>query len=96
MEALAAPEAVPKQRVRTVTCRFHCGGCERHFSSEEAFELHRAGSFQKGTRHCRAPETVGKLVAKSEDGRCDIGYSHAVAGITVWQTLAASQAGGWE
>jgi hypothetical protein len=84
-----------KQRVRTVTCRFHCD-CGRHFASIESFDQHRRGSYRDNSRHCVPPEQVKNLVAKTEDGRCDIGYEHSVAGITVWQTRAAAEASGWD
>jgi hypothetical protein len=72
-----------------VCCAFHCD-CGRHFASLEAFDAHRSGPL--AARICRDPGTVRKLVAKSEDGRCEICFSQPVLGVTVWQTRRAAEA----
>jgi hypothetical protein len=85
-----------------VTCVYHCssmGGCDRHFASLEAFDLHRPG--RTGQRKCADPTTVRdddgnrRLIAKSEDGHCAIGHGHPVNGVTVWQTPHAAVSNGW-
>ena len=35
-----------------------CGGCQKTFSTVEAFDLHRTGSFSKRTRHCLSEEDM--------------------------------------
>ena len=41
----------------------HCGACHRTFTGVYAFDMHRAGSHAKGTRHCVDPATVGLVPA---------------------------------
>ena len=49
----------------------HCGACHRTFTGLRAFDMHRAGSHAKGTRHCVDPATVGLVPA----GRAWPGWS---------------------
>lgn len=87
----------PPDAERRVLCRDHCRECGRHFSSTSAFDLHRRGSFRKGTRRCVDPTKVRtksantSLTAKSEDGFCEIGLAVVQRGVTVWQIQAASE-----
>ena len=58
----------------TPHCRSHCRACDTCFSSDEAFDAHRYGTFQTGNRKCRAPEKVrrsGKVALEFVDGTCD-------------------------
>lgn len=44
---------------RTPTCRWHCGGCHRHFTSLATFDAHRKGEYGVDGldgRHCTEPE----------------------------------------
>ena len=41
----------------------HCGACHRTFTGLRAFDMHRAGSHAKGTRHCVDPAAVGLVPA---------------------------------
>jgi hypothetical protein len=59
----------------------------------ESFDLHRRG--RPDTRRCVDPATVMKdgrrlVIAKSEDGHCELGQAPA-NGVTVWQTSSAAQ-----
>ena len=46
---------------RPASC--HCGACHRTFTGVYAFDMHRAGSHAKSTRHCVDPATVGLVPA---------------------------------
>jgi hypothetical protein len=75
-----------------LNCQSCCPACGRHFSGDSAFDAHRRGSHQDGTRHCANPERVvnddgeSLLVAKTGDGGCFIGPNRLV-GVTVWQLV---------
>jgi hypothetical protein len=77
--------------VAKTRCTHHCSNCDSHFSSLAAFDLHRAGDFRTGQRHCLDPEDIkGRsphttLVAKSWDGYCDLRHGIALSGVAVWQ-----------
>ncbi len=70
------------------SCSFHCGGCNRHFRSLEAFDIHRVGSHTDGSRHCESPlDLKGKLVAIAEDdGICRISGGPMLTKETIWAT----------
>jgi hypothetical protein len=78
--------------MRRVCCTYHCD-CGAHFASLAAFELHRAGSFQKRTRHCIDPEGVKRLVVKTEEGYCDLKRGEPSGNATVFQTVEGARAG---
>jgi hypothetical protein len=50
-------------------CSFHCSGCNRHFASLEAFDLHRVGNYETG-RFCIDAGACDRLVVASSDGVC--------------------------
>ena len=72
--------------MRRVVCRFHCSGCRSHFSSLNAFEVHRAGDHGAG-RHWLEPLDDGRFTELTENGLCAM-YAVEQVGIVVW-TLAA-------
>jgi hypothetical protein len=41
----------------------HCSACHRTFTGIKAFDMHRAGSHARGTRHCVDPVSVGLVPA---------------------------------
>ncbi|MDQ2760342.1 MAG: hypothetical protein M3Y17_07875 [Actinomycetota bacterium] len=47
-------------------CSYHCGTCGSHFTSLAAFDLHRAGDYGAGTRHCLDPDDV--IALRAVDG----------------------------
>jgi hypothetical protein len=70
-----------------IGCSYHCSGCGSHFSSLEAFDLHRTGSFQESTRACWGEECEGKLVPKTEHGICKLGgHDERWQGVVIWQS----------
>ena len=74
---------------RRVTCRCHCGSCTRHFTSLEAFDLHRAGE-HSGRRVCVSPFDESRLASASEAAYCTISGEHddgkplTLDPVTVW------------
>jgi hypothetical protein len=83
--------------MNAVSCTSHCSACGSHFSSIEAFDAHRVGSFSaddpESARQCEHPldanERTGgeRFVALSDAGACRA--YEARQGVIVW-TLAAS------
>jgi hypothetical protein len=73
-------------------CKDHCPNCGSHFSSVGAFDAHRAGDHQAGTRHCLDPYDADRLAAKDTMGVCDIYPDRVKRGVIVW-TLAAAKYG---
>jgi hypothetical protein len=58
----------------SVFCRYHCrghpySGCDSHFTSLEAFDLHRAGD-HAAKRFCVPPDDVDRLTVETRDGVC--------------------------
>jgi hypothetical protein len=60
-------------------CTHHCGSCQRHFTSLEAFDRHRVGSFRDPSdpRRCESPieavNSAGEPVMEIRDpGACTI------------------------
>jgi hypothetical protein len=57
-------------------CTNHCATCGGHFSSLSAFDAHRRGNHQDGTRHCDVDATNEQgeplIVPKTENGSCDL------------------------
>jgi hypothetical protein len=74
-------------------CIYHCSECSSHFASLGAFDTHRDGDHQAGTRHCLEPLDDARFAAKTEDGACNVGanYVDPKHGVTVWQ-LAVTEA----
>lgn len=71
----------------TTYCQFHCRSCGAHFTSERAFDAHRAGSHRENTRHCIDPSTVtGRDAVTELIGTCRIsdGRDHPHEGVSVW------------
>lgn len=68
----------------TPHCQNHCNGCGAHFKSVRAFDLHRSGSYQKGTRRCVAPDRVKKLVVATDVGVCNL-LSSRQRNVTIWR-----------
>lgn len=62
----------------STNCQFHCGACGRCFATLAAFDLHRSGSFPKGSRRCREPERVrtrsgeARMIVVKRADRCSI------------------------
>lgn len=73
--------------MRRVTCRFHCGGCGGHFSSLNAFDVHRVGDHGAGDRYCLEPLDDRRFAKLSENGVCTM-YAVERVNVAVW-TLAA-------
>jgi len=86
----AASESRPDQSTNsngggprpTKTCRYHCGGCGRHFTSEAAFDAHRVGDHSKPNGHpegrrCLAIEDDARFTGV--EGRCEM-YRESLAG----------------
>lgn len=76
------------------TCTYHCrgypfGGCDSHFSSLRAFDLHRQGPHD-GERVCVEPADVSGLELLTAEGRCDHQRPRPDGPIAIW-TLA-----GWQ
>lgn len=75
-------------------CRSHCAVCGSHFSGDEAFDLHRRGSYKDGERYCEEPEDathqtrdgqeVHSLEVAQENGRCLLGDEPKI-GVTIWR-----------
>lgn len=66
----------------TRTCRAHCAACHSHFSSDEAFSVHRVGDHAKSSGHregrrCIDPSEDPRFIAI--EGRCDM-YRRSTAG----------------
>lgn len=68
-----------KRREHVLSCRYHCGACNRHFSSLGAFDAHRIGEFEAEStiegRHCTGLEFREPRVAalyKARTGVCDL------------------------
>jgi hypothetical protein len=59
-------EAVSGGGRRRVTCRCHCATCGRHFTSLEAFDLHRDGESTEG-RGCVSPLDEPRLTSAADD-----------------------------
>ena len=57
---------------RQSTCTYHCA---EHFTSLEAFDLHRSGDYAV-RRHCIPPAEILGLIVGSEHGRCNISGEH--------------------
>jgi hypothetical protein len=89
---------------RRKLCRYHCRGdgghkgCSTHFSSLEAFDLHRQAD-EEGGRTCIPPKAVvddngiNLLHRQTEDGECKVCPPYPV-GITVWTTVRSDRAAG--
>lgn len=81
-------------RGKDVYCRYHCTGCDRHFTSLIAFDRHRKG------RKCNKPRTVvnddGKrmLGVQTNRGVCRYtrnpdgpGLIERLEDVTLWEAL---------
>jgi hypothetical protein len=87
---------------RRKTCRYHCRGggghrgCSTHFSSLEAFDLHRRFD-EAGRRVCVPPPAVvdgngAQLLKRQTDaGTCRI-CSPGSEGITIWTSVHSERA----
>lgn len=79
---------------RRVGCSSHCRACGLHFSSDSAFDAHRAGPMD--ARYCvdvhEERDKAGRLrfVARSSDGFCDVVH---VEDVTVWTLRKNMEAG---
>lgn len=74
----------PPDSTQRVRCRSHCPSCGAHFTSDGAFDAHRAGSHREGDRHCLDPEPVEGLRVVTDSGRCEISRPHS-EGIELWE-----------
>jgi hypothetical protein len=84
---------MPRSQPLRRPCKYHCGECGRHFSSLDAFDLHKHHN-AAGWPHCVDPVYVvdrkgtQRLEVASTDGQCNI-YDRQV-GVTIW-TVAGSR-----
>ena len=70
--------------MRRPLCSHHCAACGSHFTSLEAFDLHRAGDHARG-RYCLAPDEVEALAVVSRSGVCRLVRGcDELAGVTVY------------
>ncbi len=81
-----------ERKVPDRTCRYHCTSCGEHFTSLEAFDHHRAGSFGRNRRYCKSPDSArsekGRVVlqAQTRAGVCRLGDpDHALLSVTLWE-----------
>lgn len=70
-------------------CRYHCRGCESHFTSLEAFDAHFSGTPQDGA--CGFPDDSG--LVELDGGICAIGGPDRRHDVTVYSTERAARAG---
>ena len=63
----------------TKKCSYHCGGCHSHFSSLEAFDIHRTSSECWG-----GSDREADLRPATEDGICDM-YAETRTGVTIYE-----------
>lgn len=64
----------------TTKCRYHCGACGKHFTSEGGFESHRKGDHAKG-RTCGDPDPG---IPVQTDGECRISGAKVLKPVTVY------------
>jgi hypothetical protein len=70
-------------------CRYHCRACGGHFASLEAFDAHRAGSYE--ARSCYWPDSAP--LVEVPDGICAIAEPlHPRSGVTIYSTERAARA----
>ena len=50
-------------------CTYHCAACGAHFTSLEAFDLHRDGDHAV-KRYCLDPDEVPRLAVATTEGFC--------------------------
>lgn len=79
----SAPAADGTQTRPTVSCRFHCAACGRHFLSLRGFDRHRSGPWE--ARVCLEPaddtETFRPITA---EGLCKLNGGAIARGETIW------------
>lgn len=68
-------------------CRYHCRGCGGHFTSLEAFDLHRDGPYD--ARECAYPVDLAE-----HEGVCAT-VSPTRSGVTVYSSPRADRAGNY-
>lgn len=67
----------------TLTCRYHCSACGRHFRSLVAFDLHRVGEHDV-RRYCQDPRSDARLEAAGL-GECRLGFGEHDHGVVVYR-----------
>ena len=75
------------------TCTYHCrgypyGGCDSHFSSLNAFDVHRQGPYD-GERVCVEPADVEDL--EPTEGRCDHQRPKVEHAVTIWRVVMSEK-----
>jgi hypothetical protein len=68
-------------------CRYHCRGCDGHFTSLEAFDLHRPRNRSDGG--CEWPENAS---LEEFSGTCKIADDRVREGVTVYGSERADRA----
>ena len=72
-------------------CQYHCCECHQHFTSLSAFDAHRRGSHQEGTRYCVDALDDEQFLLKTDAGTCDIKPPYQT-GVRLWQLKADVEA----
>jgi len=67
----------------TVSCRYHCRACGKHFTSEGGFDSHLVGT--PGSRTCGEP----KANIPVNEGICDISEAKTLRKQTIYGGAAA-------
>jgi hypothetical protein len=78
---------------KSIICRDHCSKCGRHFTSTDAFDAHRIGSFRdpNDPRRCESPEDLAnRLEKRAENGACTI-RDDARPPVIVWGIAGARE-----
>jgi hypothetical protein len=78
---------------RRCLCRHHCSECDRHFSSLDAFDSHRTGSYDAPAgslegRRCVSPEYIEGESFEEIPGICKMRGSELAA--NVWRLSEAA------
>ena len=81
-------ESMPK------TCTYHCRGwpfrgCNSHFSSLQAFDMHRQGPYDS-ERVCKDPAEAG-LEPWTHTGRCDHARPKSRRAVTIWRVVMSEK-----
>ena len=76
-------------------CQYHCRGwphhgCNGHFSSLHAFDMHRQGPYD-GDRVCLDPADVDGLEPHPVMGRCDHARPRHDRSVTIWRVVMSDK-----
>lgn len=69
-------------------CRYHCRGCNGHFSSLKAFDLHHPRNRRDGG--CEWPEDAPLVEVAGGACRISSGPTSAAIGITLYEHMEAA------